>query len=140
MKQQIKYVTEDLDNIKEEYWGSKDEWLEFSKKIEANLDKHEKAGHKDICLSFEAQTYSEYGEDYPYIKLEINYLRPMTEDEIKEEEIKRIKDKEQKELYKIQNECKEYLKTHTNYALDVIEAMIRNQGVLMLYKEGKLKL
>ena len=66
------------------YWESIKEFEEFSKelvqKVKEELSKHNKP--KLITISFEAKNYYEYGENYPYEVIELDFERDLTQEEI----------------------------------------------------------
>ena len=77
------------------YWESIEEFEEFSKelvrKVKEELSKHNNATLTTIA--FEARSYSEYGENYPYETIELDFERDMTQ-----EEMQKIKDREDKHI------------------------------------------
>lgn len=66
------------------YWESIEEFEEFSKelvqKVKEELSKHNNP--KLITVSFEAKNYYEYGENYPYEVIELDFERDLTQEEI----------------------------------------------------------
>ena len=66
------------------YWESIEEFEEFSKelvqKVKEELSKHNNP--KLITISFEAKNYYEYGENYPYEVIELDFERDLTQEEI----------------------------------------------------------
>ena len=84
------------------YWESIQEFEEFSKelvqKVKEELSKHNKP--KLITISFEAKNYYEYGENYPYEVIELDFERDSTQEEIDEDSNKYSLKKEQKNLDK----------------------------------------
>ena len=68
------------------YWESTQEFEEFSKelvhKVKEELSKHNNATLTTI--SFEARSYSEYGDTYEYETIELDFERDMTQEEIDE--------------------------------------------------------
>lgn len=66
------------------YWESIEEFEEFSKelvqKVKEELSKHNNA--KLITISFEAKNYYEYGENYPYGVIELDFERDLTQEEV----------------------------------------------------------
>lgn len=66
------------------YWESIEEFEEFSKelvqKVKEELSKHNNP--KLITISFEAKNYYEYGENYPYEAIELDFERDLTQEEI----------------------------------------------------------
>lgn len=73
------------------YWESIEEFEEVSKelvqKVKEELSKHNNT--KLITISFEAKNYYEYGENYPYEVIELDFERYLTQEEIDEIEQKR---------------------------------------------------
>ena len=65
-------------------WESIEEFEEFSKelvqKVKEELSKHNNP--KLITISFEAKNYYEYGENYPYEVIELDFERDLTQEEI----------------------------------------------------------
>ncbi len=82
------------------YWESIEEFEEFSKelvrKVKEELSKHNNPTLTTI--SFEAKSYSEWGEDYPYETIELDFERDLTQEEIKEIEDKENMKDEQKNI------------------------------------------
>ena len=82
------------------YWESIKEFEEFSKelvrKVKEELSKHNNPTLTTI--SFEAKSYSEWGEDYPYETIELDFERDMTQEEIDEDNNRHSLKKEQKNL------------------------------------------
>ena len=82
------------------YWESIQEFEEFSKelvqKVKEELSKH--SNPVLTTLSFEAKSYYEYGENYPYEVIELEFERDMTQEEIDEDNRYSLKKKEQKSL------------------------------------------
>ena len=82
------------------YWESIKEFEEFSKelvqKVQEELSKHTNATLTTIA--FEARSYSEYGENYAYETIELDFERDMTQEEIKEIEDRENMKAEQKNL------------------------------------------
>lgn len=66
------------------YWESIEEFEEFSKelvqKIKEELSKHNNP--KLITISFKAKNYYEYGENYPYEVIELDFERYLTQEEV----------------------------------------------------------
>lgn len=82
------------------YWESIQEFEEFSKELVQKV-KEELSKHSNPILttiSFEARSYSEWGEDYPYETVELGFERDMTQEEIKEIEDRENIKAEQKNL------------------------------------------
>ncbi len=82
------------------YWESIEEFEEFSKelvqKVKEELSKHNNP--KLITISFKAKNYYEYGENYPYEVIELDFERDLTQEEIAEIEQKEIEKNLNKEL------------------------------------------
>ena len=82
------------------YWESIKEFEEFSKelvqRVQEELSKHTNATLTTIA--FEARSYSEYGEEYPYETIELDFERDMTQEEIQEIEDRENMKAEQKNL------------------------------------------
>jgi len=82
------------------YWESIKEFEEFSKelvqRVQEELSKHNNATLTTIA--FQARSYSEYGEDYPYETIELDFERDMTQEEIQEIEDRENMKAEQKNL------------------------------------------
>lgn len=82
------------------YWESIEEFEEFSKelveKVKEELSKHNNATLTTIA--FEARSYSEYGENYAYETIELDFERDMTQEEIQETEDRENMKAEQKNL------------------------------------------
>lgn len=82
------------------YWESIEEFEEFSKelvrKVREELSKHNNPTLTTI--SFEAKSYSEWGEDYHYENIELDFERDMTQEEIDEDNTRHSLKKEQKNL------------------------------------------
>ena len=82
------------------YWESIEEFEEFSKelvrKVKEELSKHNNPTLTTI--SFEAKSYSEWGEDYHYENIELDFERDMTQEEIDEDNTRHSLKKEQKNL------------------------------------------
>lgn len=82
------------------YWESIEEFEEFSKELVRKV-KEELSEHNNPTLttiSFEAKSYSEWGEDYPYETIELDFERDMTQEEIDEDNNRHSLKKEQKNL------------------------------------------
>ena len=66
------------------YWESIKEFEEFSKelvqRVQEELSKHNNATLTQV--SFEARSYSEYGDTYEYETIELDFERDMTQEEI----------------------------------------------------------
>ena len=82
------------------YWESIKEFEEFSKelvqRVQEELSKHNNATLTTIA--FEARSYSEYGENYAYETIELDFERDMTQEEIQETEDRENMKAEQKSL------------------------------------------
>ena len=82
------------------YWESIEEFEEFSKelvrKVKEELSKHNNPTLTTI--SFEAKSYSEWGEDYHYENIELDFERDMTQEEIDEDNTRHSLKKEQNTL------------------------------------------
>ena len=82
------------------YWESIEEFEEFSKelvqKVKKELSKYNNATLTQV--SFEARSYSEYGDTYEYETIELDFERDMTQEEIQEIEDRENMKAEQKNL------------------------------------------
>lgn len=82
------------------YWESIEEFEEFSKelvqRVQEELSKHNNATLTQV--SFEARSYSEYGDTYEYETIELDFERDMTQEEIQEIEDRENRKAEQKNL------------------------------------------
>ena len=82
------------------YWESIEEFEEFSKelvqKVKEELSKHNNP--KLITISFEAKNYYEYGENYPYEAIELDFERDLTQEEITGVEQKELEKNLDKDL------------------------------------------
>lgn len=82
------------------YWESIQEFEEFSRelvqKVKEELSKH--SNPVLTTLSFEAKSYYEYGENYPYEVIELDFERDLTQEEIDEDTNRYSLKKEQKSL------------------------------------------
>ena len=82
------------------YWESIKEFEEFAKelvqRVQEELSKHNNATLTTIA--FEARSYSEYGENYAYETIELDFERDMTQEEIQEIEDRENMKAEQKNL------------------------------------------
>ena len=82
------------------YWESIEEFEEFSKelvqKVREELSKHNNPTLTTI--SFDAKNYYEYGDNYPYEVIELDFERDMTQEEIDEDNNRYSLRKEQKSL------------------------------------------
>ena len=82
------------------YWESIEEFEEFSKELVQRV-REELSKHNNpilTTLSFDAKSYSEYGENYPYEVIELDFERDMTQEEIDEDNNRHSMKKEQKNL------------------------------------------
>lgn len=75
----------DLANFETWYWDTR-------ANIEEELAKHE--GSQLEYINIDADSYYEWGESYPMVKVSINYTRPKLESEFQEE----LEKKQQEEL------------------------------------------
>ena len=82
------------------YWESIEEFEEFSKelvqKVKEELSKHNNPTLTTI--SFDAKNYYEYGDNYPYEVIKLDFERDMTQEEIDEDNNRYSLRKEQKSL------------------------------------------
>ena len=82
------------------YWESIEEFEEFSKelvqRVQEELSKHKNATLTTIA--FQAGSYYEYGENYTYETIELDFERDMTQYEIQEIEDRENMKAEQKNL------------------------------------------
>lgn len=82
------------------YWESIEEFEEFSKelvqRVQEELSKHNNATLTTI--TFQARSYSEYGDTYEYETIELDFERDMTQEEIQEIEDRENMKAEQKNL------------------------------------------
>lgn len=82
------------------YWESIEEFEEFSKelveKVKEELSKHNNATLTTIA--FQAGSYYEYGENYTYESIKLDFERDMTQKEIQEIEDRENMKAEQKSL------------------------------------------
>ena len=82
------------------YWESTEEFEEFSKelvgKVKEELSKHNNATLTTI--TFQARSYSEYGDTYEYETIELDFERDMTQEELQEIEDRENMKAEQKNL------------------------------------------
>lgn len=66
------------------YWESIQEFEEFSKelvqKVKEELSKH--SNPVLTTIAFQAKSYSEYGDNYPYETIELDFERDLTQEEI----------------------------------------------------------
>ena len=82
------------------YWESIEEFEEFSRELVQKV-KEELSKHSNPILttiSFEAKNHYEYGENYPYETIELDFERDMTQEEIDEDNNRYSLKKEQKSL------------------------------------------
>lgn len=82
------------------YWESIEEFEEFSKelvqKVREELSKHNNPTLTTI--SFDAKNYYEYGDNYPYEVIELDFERDLTQEEIAEIEQKELEKNLDKDL------------------------------------------
>ena len=82
------------------YWESIEEFEEFSRelvqKVKEELSKH--SNPTLTTITFQARSYSEYGDTYEYETIELDFERDMTQEEIKEIEDKENMKDEQKNI------------------------------------------
>lgn len=121
----------DITNDLQTYFESKEEFIEFSNKILEHFDNLEKLGYQNINLNMNANTYSEYGEQYPYLSIQFDYEREETQQEIDEENNKIEEDKINKQ---ITNELVGKLSSNS------IGSIIFNDDLRQLYLDGKIKI
>ena len=122
------------------YWETREEFIEWTERIQKQWQEFEQKGYEGIILGFDANSYSEYEATYTDVILEWTYQRDYTKEELEAIEKDRQQRREQAELYKLQQDCTRYLKANSDFTEDVIREMCRNVGVLTLFKQGKLKL
>lgn len=82
------------------YWESIEEFEEFSKELVQKV-KEELSKHNNPVLttiSFKARNHYEYGENYPYEVIELDFERDATQEEIDEDNSRHSLKKEQKNL------------------------------------------
>ena len=82
------------------YWESIEEFEEFSKelvqKVREELSKHNNPTLTTI--SFDAKNYYEYGDNYPYEVIKLDFERDLTQEEIAEIEQKELEKNLNKDL------------------------------------------
>ena len=82
------------------YWESIEDFKKFSEevtiRVEEELAKHKNATFRTLALS--SGGYSEWGESYTYVSIELDFERDLTEEEIKEIEDKENMKDEQKNI------------------------------------------
>ena len=82
------------------YWESIEDFKKFSEeviiRVEEELAKHKNTTFKTLALS--SGSYSEWGESYTYVSLELDFERDLTQEEIKEIEDKENMKDEQKNI------------------------------------------
>lgn len=122
------------------YWETREEFRKWSEEIQNQWEEYEQKGYENIMLSFDVNSYSEWGDEYHDVILEWNWQRDFTQEELDAIEKDRQKRREQAELYKLQQDCANYLRENSKFTEDIIRGMCANTGVLTLFKEGKLKL
>lgn len=112
------------------YWESIQEFEEFSEelvqKVKEELSRHNNATLTTI--SFEARSYSEWGEDYLYETIKLDFERDMTQEEIKEIEDKENMKDEQKNI------AQELMSKGLNGNLAYDKSFVK------AYKEGLIKI
>ena len=112
------------------YWESTQEFEEFSKelvhKVKEELSKHNNATLTTI--SFEARSYSEYGDTYEYETIVLDFERDMTQEEIKEIEDRENMKDEQKNI------AQELMSKGLNGNLAYDKSFVK------AYKEGLIKI
>ena len=115
------------------YWESIEEFEEFSRelvqKVKEELSKH--SNPTLTTISFEAKNYYEYGENYPYETIDLDFERDMTQEEIDEDNNKYSLKKEQKNL-------EEELRTNGlngNLAYDNSFAKAYKEGLIIINRE-----
>jgi hypothetical protein len=112
------------------YWESIKEFEEFSKelvhKVKEELSKHNNATLTTI--SFEARSYSEYGDTYEYETIELDFERDMTQEEIQEIEDRENMKAEQKNI------AQELMSKGLNGNLAYDKSFVK------AYKEGLIKI
>ena len=110
------------------YWESIEEFEEFSKelvqKVKEELSKHNNP--KLITISFEAKNYYEYGENYPYEVIELDFERDLTQEEITGIEQKELEKNLDKDLSIKLVE----LGVDVNLAYDIIFLARVKQGII----------
>ena len=82
------------------YWESIQEFEEFSKELVQKV-KEELSKHSNPILttiSFDAKNYYEYGENYPYEVIELDFERDMTQEELDEDNNRHNLKKEKESL------------------------------------------
>lgn len=125
------YDNLDITNDLQTYFESKEEFIEFSNKILEKFDNLEKLEYKNINLNMDARTYSEYGEQYPYLSIYFEYEREETQEEI-DLEIKKLE--EEKINKQITDELIGKLSSNS------IGSIIFNNDLRQLYLDGKIKI
>ena len=82
------------------YWESIEDFKKFSEevtiRVEEELAKHKNATFRTLALS--SGSYSEWGESYTYVGIELDFERDLTQEEIKEIEDKENMKDEQKNI------------------------------------------
>ena len=82
------------------YWESIEDFKKFSEevtiRVEEELAKHKNATFRTLALS--SGSYSEWGESYTYVSIELDFERDLTQEEIKEIEDKENMKDEQKNI------------------------------------------
>lgn len=82
------------------YWESIEDFKKFSEevtvRVKEELAKHKNATFQTLALS--SGSYSEWGESYPYVSIELDFKRDFTEEEIAEMEQKELEKNLDKDL------------------------------------------
>lgn len=119
-------------------WSNLADFIKFCENMQNKWLQYKALGYKDIVLSFQYRDYDAYDQT---IYLVINYIRPMTQLEIQQQEsdIKRIA--EEGKLKLLQIDLYKYILENTNdLDLEVIKEMSCNIGNLKLFKQGRFKI
>lgn len=115
------------------YWESIQEFEEFSKELVQRV-REELSKHNNPTLttiSFGVKSYSEWGEDYPYETIDLDFERDMTQEEIEE-------DNNRHSLKKEQNNLEEELKANGinwNLAYDNSFVKAYKEGLITINRE-----
>ena len=82
------------------YWESIEEFEEFSKELVQKVKEELSKPSNPVLttISFDAKNHYEYGENYPYEVIELDFERDMTQEEIDEDNNRYSLEKEQKSL------------------------------------------
>lgn len=112
------------------YWESIEEFEEFSKElvqiVQVELSKHNNATLTTIA--FQAKSYSEYGENYDYETIELDFERDMTQYEIQE-----IEDRENMEA--------EHQKLAQELAINGLNGNLAyDKSFVKAYRDGLIKI